>query len=41
MISELTFLSDKGFDRGVVQNAITAYIAEADKISLADMLGMR
>ncbi|MDA5558150.1 cytochrome P450 [Shimia sp. MMG029] len=40
VISEVTFSGDGSFDSGAVHNAIDAYIAEAGKISLLDMLGV-
>ncbi len=40
VISEVTFSGDGSFDSGKVHNAIDAYIAEAGKISLLDMLGV-
>lgn len=40
VISDVTFSGDTGFDRNNVHNAIDAYISEAGKISLLDMLGM-
>ena len=38
VISDVTFSDDKGFDRDAVHNAINAYVAEAGKISLMDIL---
>lgn len=40
VISEVTFSGDGSFDSGSVHQAIDAYIAEAGKISLLDMLGV-
>lgn len=40
VISDVTFSGDEGFDRGAIHKAIDAYIAEAGKISLFDMLGL-
>ena len=40
VISEVTFSGDGGFDRDAVHRAIDAYIAEAGKISLFDILGL-
>ena len=40
VISDVTFSGDPGFDRDAVHGAIDAYIAEAGKISLFDILGM-
>ena len=40
VISDVTFSGDGGFDRDAVHRAIDAYIAEAGKISLFDILGM-
>ncbi len=40
VISEVTFSGDGTFDSGKVHEAIDAYIAEAGKISLLDMLGV-
>lgn len=40
VISDVTFSGDAGFDRDAVHGAIDAYIAEAGKISLFDILGM-
>lgn len=39
VISDVTFSGDSGFDRDAVHGAIDAYIAEAGKISLFDILG--
>ncbi|MGB2409828.1 MAG: cytochrome P450, partial [Paracoccaceae bacterium] len=39
VISDVTFSDDKGFDRDAVHNAINAYVAEAGKVSLMDILG--
>jgi len=39
VISDVTFSGDEGFDRQAVHGAIDAYIAEAGKISLFDILG--
>ncbi|MBV2359815.1 cytochrome P450 [Thalassococcus sp. CAU 1522] len=39
VISDVTFSGDEGFDRDAVHGAIDAYIAEAGKISLFDILG--
>ncbi|MCM2562720.1 cytochrome P450 [Lutimaribacter sp. EGI FJ00015] len=39
VISDVTFSGDGGFDRDAVHGAIDAYIAEAGKISLFDILG--
>ncbi len=39
VISDVTFSGDEGFDRAAVHGAIDAYIAEAGKISLFDVLG--
>ena len=39
VISDVTFSGDGGFDRAAVHRAIDAYIAEAGKISLFDILG--
>jgi cytochrome P450 len=39
VISDVTFSGDSGFDRAGVHRAIDAYIEEAGKISLFDMLG--
>ncbi|WP_323804195.1 cytochrome P450 [Sulfitobacter litoralis] len=39
VISDVTFSGGDGFDRGAVHRAIDAYIAEAGKISLFDILG--
>jgi cytochrome P450 len=39
VISDVTFSADGSFDRNGVHNAIDAYISEAGKISLFDMLG--
>lgn len=39
VISDVTFSGDGGFDRDAVHRAIDAYIAEAGKISLFDVLG--
>lgn len=39
VISEVTFSGDDAFDGQAVHNSIDAYIAEAGKISLFDMLG--
>lgn len=40
VISDVTFSGDGGFDRDAVHRAIDAYIADAGKISLFDILGM-
>ncbi|MFY0619683.1 cytochrome P450 [Shimia sp.] len=40
VISDVTFSGDGTFDSGAVHTAIDAYIAEAGKISLLDMLGV-
>jgi cytochrome P450 len=40
VISEVTFSGDGTMDSGAVHTAIDAYIAEAGKISLLDMLGV-
>ena len=40
VISDVTFSGDEGFDRAAIHRAIDAYIAEAGKISLFDMLGL-
>ncbi|MBO9407956.1 cytochrome P450 [Shimia sp. R9_1] len=40
VISEVTFSGDGRMDSGAVHEAIDAYIAEAGKISLLDMLGV-
>ncbi|WP_428849231.1 cytochrome P450 [Thetidibacter halocola] len=40
VISDVTFSGGEGFDRDGVHKAIDAYIAEAGKISLFDILGM-
>lgn len=40
VISDVTFSGDEGFDRDAVHGAIDAYISEAGKISLFDILGM-
>lgn len=40
VISDVTFSGDKGFDRDAVHRAIDAYIADAGKISLFDILGL-
>ncbi len=40
VISDVTFSGDEGFDRDAVHGAIDAYIAEAGKISLFDILGL-
>ncbi|CUH78943.1 cytochrome P450 [Tropicibacter naphthalenivorans] len=40
VISDVTFSGDQGFDRDGVHNALDAYISEAAKISLADILGL-
>lgn len=40
VISDVTFSGDEGFDRRAVHGAIDAYIAEAGKISLFDVLGL-
>lgn len=39
VISDVTFSGDEGFDRAAVHNAVDAYVAEAGKVSLFDMLG--
>jgi cytochrome P450 len=39
VISEVTFSSDGSFDRDAVHQAIDAYIGEAGKVSLLDVLG--
>ncbi|MDJ0823456.1 MAG: cytochrome P450 [Paracoccaceae bacterium] len=39
VISDVTFSGDEGFDRNAVHGAIDAYIDEAGKISLFDILG--
>ncbi len=39
VISDVTFSGDEAFDRDLVHRAIDAYISEAGKISLFDMLG--
>ncbi|MFZ7091720.1 cytochrome P450 [Primorskyibacter sp. 2E233] len=39
VISDVTFSGDEGFDRDSVHGAIDAYISEAGKISLFDLLG--
>ncbi len=39
VISDVTFSGDEGFDRKAIHRAIDAYIAEAGKVSLFDMLG--
>ncbi len=39
VISGVTFSSGEGFDRDTVHHAVDAYIAEAGKISLFDLLG--
>ena len=40
VISDVTFSGDEGFDRRAVHGAIDAYMAEAGRISLFDMLGL-
>ncbi|MCG7494223.1 cytochrome P450 [Thalassobius sp. Cn5-15] len=40
VISDVTFSGDDGFDRAAIHRAIDAYIAEAGRVSLMDMLGM-
>ncbi|MFW2589078.1 cytochrome P450 [Sagittula sp. SSi028] len=40
VISDVTFSGDSAFDRDGVHRAIDAYIAEAGKVSLFDILGM-
>lgn len=40
VISDVTFSGENVFDSGAVHQAIDAYIAEAGKISLLDMLGV-
>lgn len=40
VISDVTFSGDDGFDRQSIHRAIDAYIAEAGRVSLLDMLGM-
>ena len=40
VISDVTFSGDKEFDRDSVHHAINAYVAEAGKVSLADILGL-
>ncbi len=40
VISEVTFSGEDAFDSAAVHRAIDAYIAEAGKISLLDMLGL-
>jgi cytochrome P450 len=40
VISDVTFSGDDGFDRAAIHRAIDAYIAEAGRVSLLDMLGM-
>ncbi|MDR9483831.1 MAG: cytochrome P450 [Sediminimonas sp.] len=40
VISDVTFSGEEGFDRDAVHRAIDAYIADAGKISLFDMLGL-
>ncbi|WP_164933067.1 cytochrome P450 [Tropicibacter alexandrii] len=40
VISDVTFSGDRAFDRDGVHKAIDAYISEAGKISLFDLLGM-
>jgi cytochrome P450 len=40
VISDVTFSGGGGFDRDVVHKAIDAYIAQAGKVSLFDILGM-
>ncbi len=40
VISDVTFSGDEGFDRDAVHRAIDAYIADAGKISLFDILGL-
>ena len=40
VISDVTFSGGKSFDRDAVHRAIDAYIAEAGKVSLLDILGM-
>lgn len=39
VISDVTFLRDRGFDRSAVHYAIDSYIAEAGLVSLFDILG--
>ncbi|WP_299935493.1 cytochrome P450 [uncultured Pelagimonas sp.] len=39
VISDVTFSGDEGFDRNSVHTAIDAYISEAGKLSLFDILG--
>ncbi|THD76081.1 cytochrome P450 [Thalassobius vesicularis] len=39
VISDVTFSGDEGFDRTAVHHAIDAYIAEAGRVSLLDMIG--
>ena len=39
VISDVTFSSGEGFDRDLVHRAVDAYIAEAGRISLFDILG--
>ncbi|MBP0483448.1 cytochrome P450 [Sagittula salina] len=40
VISDVTFSGDRAFDRDGVHKAIDAYIAEAGKVSLFDILGL-
>lgn len=40
VISDVTFSGDKEFDRDSVHHAINAYVAEAGKVSLSDILGL-
>ena len=40
VISDVTFSGDQGFDRDAVHHAINAYVAEAGKVSLGDILGL-
>ncbi len=40
VISDVTFSGGKSFDRDAVHRAIDAYISEAGKVSLLDILGM-
>lgn len=39
VISDVTFSGDEGFDRAAVHRAVDAYVAEAGRVSLFDMLG--
>ncbi|WP_375692082.1 cytochrome P450 [Pseudooceanicola sp. LIPI14-2-Ac024] len=40
VISDVTFSGDEGFDRDAVHGAIDAYVAEAGRLSVLDMLGL-